>query len=136
MVVANVVSGRKDIVALFWENKLGIDVDDNYRIVVFEGGEHLNMSNNHLILGPSPDRPGDYFLRLHFQECLAVSVCRGNLAEDYEEQELGSFLEEVGFYDDEMDDSNPKWSTSLGILVRAHLIRERMAHWQGSELVE
>ena len=27
MVVKNVVSGRKDIVALFWENKLGIDVD-------------------------------------------------------------------------------------------------------------
>jgi len=27
MVVENVVSGRKDIVALFWENKLGVDVD-------------------------------------------------------------------------------------------------------------
>ncbi|KAF8816776.1 hypothetical protein BYT27DRAFT_6377119 [Phlegmacium glaucopus] len=27
MVIQNVVSGRKDIIALFWENKLGIDVD-------------------------------------------------------------------------------------------------------------
>ena len=27
MVVENVVSGRKDIVTLFWENKLGIDVE-------------------------------------------------------------------------------------------------------------
>jgi hypothetical protein len=27
MVVENVVSGRKDIVALFWENKLGVDVE-------------------------------------------------------------------------------------------------------------
>ena|SRR5271168_3087415 len=27
MVVENVVSGRKDIIALFWENKLGVDVD-------------------------------------------------------------------------------------------------------------
>ena len=27
MVAENVVSGRKDIVALFWENKLGIDVE-------------------------------------------------------------------------------------------------------------
>ena len=27
MVVENVVSGCKDIVALFWENKLGVDVD-------------------------------------------------------------------------------------------------------------
>ena len=27
MVVENIVSGRKDIVTLFWENKLGIDVE-------------------------------------------------------------------------------------------------------------
>lgn len=27
MVVENVISGRKDIVALFWENKLGVDVE-------------------------------------------------------------------------------------------------------------
>jgi hypothetical protein len=27
IVITNVVSGRKDIVALFWENKLGVDVD-------------------------------------------------------------------------------------------------------------
>jgi hypothetical protein len=27
MVVENVVSGRKDIVTLFWENKLGVDVE-------------------------------------------------------------------------------------------------------------
>ena len=29
MVVTNVISGRKDIVRLFWENKLGVDVDVN-----------------------------------------------------------------------------------------------------------
>ena len=27
MVVENVISGRKDIVTLFWENKLGVDVE-------------------------------------------------------------------------------------------------------------
>ena len=27
MVVENVISGCKDIIALFWENKLGVDVD-------------------------------------------------------------------------------------------------------------
>ena len=27
MVVTNTVSGRQDVVALFWENKLGVDVD-------------------------------------------------------------------------------------------------------------
>ena len=34
MVVENVVSGRKDIVTLFWENKLGVDVD--VRILPFQ----------------------------------------------------------------------------------------------------
>ncbi|KAF8675719.1 hypothetical protein AX14_005020, partial [Amanita brunnescens Koide BX004] len=41
MVVANVPSGLKHIVTFFWENKLGIDVDDNYHIVVFEVLERL-----------------------------------------------------------------------------------------------
>jgi hypothetical protein len=27
MVITNVVSGRNDIIALFWQNKLGVDVD-------------------------------------------------------------------------------------------------------------
>lgn len=27
MVIENVISGRKDIMTLFWENKLGVDVD-------------------------------------------------------------------------------------------------------------
>ena len=32
MVITNVVSGRNDIITLFWENKLGVDVDvcDNH----------------------------------------------------------------------------------------------------------
>ena len=32
LVITNVVSGRNDIVTLFWENKLGVDVDvcDNH----------------------------------------------------------------------------------------------------------
>ena len=34
MVVENVVSGRKDIVTLFWENKLGVDVE--VRILPFK----------------------------------------------------------------------------------------------------
>ena len=55
MVVTNTVSGRQDVVAPFYENKLGIDVDvciheiltisfvflilvqDNYHIIIFDG---------------------------------------------------------------------------------------------------
>ncbi|KAF8797789.1 hypothetical protein BYT27DRAFT_7203982 [Phlegmacium glaucopus] len=130
MVVENVVSGHKDIVALFWENKLGVDVDDNYRIIVFEGSESLNIVGplkSHLTLIDGPHRPSDRFLRIHFNECLAVSVCRGNVMEDYREQEIENFMEELGVYDGEIDPSDPRWLTPLGSHVHAYLVRQKMA---------
>ncbi|KIL55951.1 hypothetical protein M378DRAFT_53709, partial [Amanita muscaria Koide BX008] len=95
MVVENIVSGRKDIVTLFWENKLGVDVEDHYRIILFEGSESLSSGaplKSHLTLIDGPYRPSDRFLRLHFSRCLAVSVCRGDVMEDYKEQEIENFM--------------------------------------------
>ncbi|KAF8524082.1 hypothetical protein BU17DRAFT_85143 [Hysterangium stoloniferum] len=104
MVVENVVSGRKDIITLFWENKLGVDVE-------------VRRLSHHRIRGvgklkqwciiDGPYRPSDRFLRLHFQECLAVSVCRGDVMEDYHEQEIENFMEELGVYDGEIDTGDP-----------------------------
>ena len=147
-VVTNVVSGRKDIVDLFWENKLGVDVDvsisplnvslwclhdiqNNYRIVVFEESESLNSGapplRSHLSLFDGPYRPSDRFLRLHFKECLAVSVCLGDVMEDYRDQEIDNFMEELGVYDGEIDPSDPRWSTPLGTHVHAYLVRQKLA---------
>ncbi|KAF8529603.1 hypothetical protein BU17DRAFT_60386 [Hysterangium stoloniferum] len=130
MVVENVVSGRKDIVTLFWENKLGVDVEDDYRIILFEGSESSNSGvplKSHIILVDGPHRPSDRFLRLHFQECLAVSVGRGDVMEDYHEQEIENFMEELGVYDGEIDTGDPRWSTPLGSHIHAYLIRQKMA---------
>jgi len=129
MTVENVVSGRKDIVALFWENKLGIDVEDNYRIIIFEGSDSLNGAplKSHLTLTDGPNRPSDRFLRLHFDECLAVSVSCGDVMEDYREQEIEDFMEELGFFDGEIDSNDLRWSTPLGMHVHAYLVRQRMA---------
>jgi hypothetical protein len=42
-------------------------------------------------------------------------VCGGDIREDYEEQEIDHFMEDLGIYDDdEVDFSDPRWSTSLG----------------------
>ena len=82
----------------------------------------------HLTLVDGPNRPSDLFLRLHFRRCLAVSVCRGDVMEDYqEEQEIESFIEELGV--NEIDPDDPGWSTplSLGSRVHAHLVRQKMA---------
>lgn len=132
-VVENIVSGRKDIVTLFWENKLGIDVEDHYRIILFEGSESLNNGTplkSHLTLLDGPYRPSDRFLRLHFSRCLAVSVCRGDVMEDYKEQEIENFMEELGVYDGEINTGDPRWSTPLGSHVHAYLIRQKMTDYE------
>ncbi|KAF8624197.1 hypothetical protein AX17_007186 [Amanita inopinata Kibby_2008] len=125
MVLENVISGRSDLIALFWENKLGVDVDDNYRIIVFEGMECPSMLQSHLILRDGV-HPPDHFLRLHFKECLVVSVCRGDVLEDYEEGEIENFMEQLGVYDKNMDYNDQRWLTPLGIHIHADLLRQRM----------
>jgi hypothetical protein len=47
--------------------------------------------------------------------------------EDYREQEIENFMEELGVYDNEIDPDNPRWSTPLGSHVHAYLIRQKMA---------
>jgi len=47
--------------------------------------------------------------------------------EDYKEQEIENFMEELGFYDGEIDTSDPRWSTPLGSHIHAYLIRQKMA---------
>src|SRR5258705_3361612 len=90
---------------------------DNYRIILFEGLEGLKSGTtlkHHLNLIDGPHRPSDQFLHLHFRRCLAVSVCRGDVMEDYKEQEIENFMEELGYYDGKMvDTSDPRWSTPL-----------------------
>jgi len=101
------------------------DVQDDYRIILFEGSNSSAPLKSRLINGPN--RPSDRFLRLHFRQCLAVSVCRGDVMEDYKDQEIENFIEELGVYDGETDTSDPRWSTPLGSHVHAYLIRQKMA---------
>ena len=82
---------------------------------------------SHLTLIDGPHRPSDRFLRLHFNECLAVNVCRGDVIEDYEDQEIDNFMEELGVYDGNIETGDPRWSTELGSHVHAYLVRQKMA---------
>jgi hypothetical protein len=47
--------------------------------------------------------------------------------EDYHEQDADLFMEEMGVYDNEMDITDPRWATPLGVEVYAYLIRQKMA---------
>ena len=82
---------------------------------------------SHLTLIDGPNRPSDRFLRLHFNACLAVSVCCGDVNEGYREQEIENFMEELGVFNNEIDTSDPGWSTPLGTHVHAFLVRQKMS---------
>jgi hypothetical protein len=108
------------------------NLQDNYRIVNFEGAELLTGDaplKTHLSLTNGLHRPSDNFLRMHFMRCLSVSAFGGNAREDYEEQEIDHFMEDLGIYDGEVDNSDPRWSTPLGMEVHNFLIRDKLAMW-------
>ena len=108
---------------------VSIDIQDNYRIILFEGSERLDSGTplkSHLTFIDGPYRPSDRFLRLHFIRCLTAGVCHGDVLDDYKEQEIENFMEELGVFDDEIDTSDPGWSTPLGSHVHAYLIRQKM----------
>jgi len=134
MVVTNAVSGREDLVTLLWENKLSVDVDDKYRIIVFKRPDFLKVDlRSHLTLIDGPHRPSDQFLRLHFQRCLAVSACGGAAREDYHEQEIDDFMEELGVFDGETDPTDSRWTSPLGTEVYSYLIRQKLAEYADEE---
>jgi len=64
---------------------------------------------------------------MHFERCLAVSAYGGDVRDDYKEQEIDEFMEDLGIYDDEIDYSDARWLTSLGMEVHSYLVRQRLA---------
>ena len=106
-------------------------MQDDYRIVIFEGSERMlkgaTSLKSHVTFVDGRDRPSDRFLHLRFQRCVTVSASGGNPTEDYKDQEIDLFMEELGVYDDEMDTTDPRWTTPLGVEVYAYLVRQKMA---------
>jgi len=105
-------------------------MQDDYRIINFEGLEFLTGDmplKTHLTLSGGPHQPSDRFLRLHFERCLLVSACGGDVRDDYGEEEIDEFMEDLGVFDNEMDSSDPRWSTLLGMEVYSYLIRTKLA---------
>ena len=84
---------------------------------------------SHLTLIDGPYRPSDKFLRMHFRKCIAVSVCCGDVLDDYDEPVIEGLMEELGVFDNEIDPSDPRWSTPLGSHIHAYLVREKMAEF-------
>ncbi|TDL20948.1 hypothetical protein BD410DRAFT_790300 [Rickenella mellea] len=120
----NVLSIHKSVAVLFRRNAIGVDVDDDYRIVVFHEPKKSGCPpiNSNLTLFDGPDRPSDQFLRVHFAYCLAAHAFGGDLTEDFKDGEVENFM--LAF--DKMSPDDPLRQSFLGKRVEQFYVRQTL----------
>ncbi|KAF8475406.1 hypothetical protein JB92DRAFT_3134603 [Gautieria morchelliformis] len=97
LTASNACMMRSDLLSLFHANAFGIDVDDDFRVVVFRDTgsvtlpSHVPKSQNSASAGP-----GDRFLREHFRWCLLVNILGGDITEDYDSNRVVRVMEGLG----------------------------------------
>ncbi|KAF8494491.1 hypothetical protein JB92DRAFT_3147118 [Gautieria morchelliformis] len=97
LTASNACMMRSDLLSLFHANAFGIDVDDDFRVVVFcDTGSvtlpsHVPKSQNSASAGP-----GDRFLWEHFRWCLLVNLFGGDITKDYDSNRVVGVMEELG----------------------------------------
>ncbi|PPQ69453.1 hypothetical protein CVT26_002863 [Gymnopilus dilepis] len=125
VVPSNAMLMQADLISAFHDNAFGIDVDDNYRIVVFQ---YAGRSKD--ALSPFCNKPAylchvpvcdamQVFLREHFRRCILVKFRGGDILEDYPSEVILGTMEALcigpDYYPDEVAPLNdPLWSTPLG----------------------
>ncbi|KAF8576108.1 hypothetical protein K439DRAFT_1640812 [Ramaria rubella] len=126
--VANGILLHSDLIQPFQENSIGIDIDDEYRLVVFKD---LSLQDITIPSHISPDfispeqRP---FLQDHFRYCLWVHFCGGDICDQYKREDVSALMEDLGLYGGDDDDvalvslDDPRWQTEIGREVfEAHM---------------
>ncbi|RDB20593.1 hypothetical protein Hypma_012127 [Hypsizygus marmoreus] len=134
MVLENCLTMTKDVAVLFKQNKVGIDVDDNYKIICFDmrDGDTMCLKTH---FKPPFAQSGliEKLLRAHFVRCLTTNTCDGDVRDDFPEEATKDFLDRVEFYEiaDELDLNElqmkvfrKEWDTGLGKVIQ-QWVRER-----------
>lgn len=127
LTISNALTLREGIAELFRQNFLGIDVDDNYRIVFFVPYDEYAPFDPRTYLDISSDdplRPSDMFLRTHFERCLLCHFPGGDVRSDFWDYDLNDFCEQMGVFDNDVDPNDPEWQTTFGKEVWGMLIRQ------------
>ncbi|PPQ69455.1 hypothetical protein CVT26_002865 [Gymnopilus dilepis] len=125
VVPSNAMLMQRDLIPAFHDNAFGIDVDDNYRIVVFHYAEGSKEAlspfcNEPAYLCHTPVCPTmQVFLREHFRRCILVKFRGGDILEDYPSEMILETMEALGVGPDNDPDevapfTDPLWETPLG----------------------
>ncbi|RDB16647.1 hypothetical protein Hypma_002366 [Hypsizygus marmoreus] len=113
---SNVGLIRKDLISLFNDNAFGVDVDDDYRLVIFRDlGPNVQLAQRQQGISPGPD---GRFLREHFRWCLVVHLLGGDVREDYHVDDVAGLAQELGLLGETDEDvvqlEDERWQSALG----------------------
>jgi hypothetical protein len=90
--------------------------------VWFDKREHPTLKlRTHLAVSDHPDHPGDEYLRAHFLWCLVINLIDGDVKFDYQQEEVPNFLNEMGDHIEDIDKTDDRWKTPLGVRVHEWL---------------
>ncbi|KAJ7864403.1 hypothetical protein B0H13DRAFT_2069222 [Mycena leptocephala] len=131
-VAANVITMEQTLTDHFLDNHFAIDVDDNYRILVFRAiGDALPLPS-HLPNRITCDKATDEFLRVHFRYTLSLMLRGGDISDVYSNTGILDTMDELGITNVDDDESfipltDLRWGTVLG-----KSILDNLRHGHGS----
>ncbi|KAJ7077391.1 hypothetical protein B0H15DRAFT_562104 [Mycena belliarum] len=144
---ANLLTMRKELVFHLLSNDFTVDVDDDYRILVFRPMDLQHPLPTHLPLHLHHDAAADHFLRLHCRYSLSVALRGGDIGHHYSDWAVLAAMDELGV--DYIGSDNPdrtmvplsdeRWQTVLGKEILANLLETRAGmgldalSWSGPE---
>jgi len=114
----NAITLRQDLLEPWSENMFGIDVDDDYRIIVFQDLPAGLTLPSHL--PPNSTRPSDEFLRLNLRWCIGVHFFGGDISEDYSVGDVQTLMSELIESNNLTDE---KWQSGLGAEVLEEFLK-------------
>ncbi|RDB24869.1 hypothetical protein Hypma_007346 [Hypsizygus marmoreus] len=125
MILSNCLVTTLEIIDLFWENRVAVDVDNDYKIVYFDQRTPNTPKFQERFSMAHPDRDRDVFLRAHFNYSLLVNMIGGDVRDDFMCDEPDTFADMMDLYGDPIDlsgDLAEEWGTPIGRKVREWLL--------------
>ncbi|KAG7444595.1 uncharacterized protein BT62DRAFT_1007598 [Guyanagaster necrorhizus] len=132
-VPSNATVLHRDLVPYFLNNAFSVDIDDDYRIIIFrEMGSIRQLLPTHMPAPCAQDQQFDMFLRAHFRSSLRVNILRGDIREEYDAGTIQRMMGQLGVGDDNDDDemaplSDSRRNSVLGQAILEEVMRERIA---------
>ncbi|KAF8959279.1 hypothetical protein BDZ97DRAFT_1838186 [Flammula alnicola] len=128
---SNATLMHKDLIPYFNDNAFGVDIDDDYHIVVFrEMGSARRLLPTHMPLREH-DASFEMFLRGHFHSSLRANIVHGDIRDEYSTDDILTLMGELGVGQEDDDElapmDDPRWQTMLGKEIWEEVLRQRIS---------